>query len=114
MIECTVQQSDERKILTLEGDLTIIHAAELKKILLEAIENSPHVDLNIDKVADVDLSCLQLLCSAHRTSLNLNRTISIASNHPEIFREALRDAGFPLNKGCELDPDGSCLWIERK
>ena len=113
MIECTVEQSDEKKILTLEGDLTIIHVAELKKILQDAIDNSNHIELNLDKVTDVDLSCLQLFCSAHRTSLNLKKTISIGSNHPDVFREAIRDAGFPLNKGCERDPDGSCLWMER-
>lgn len=112
-MECKIKQSDERKILTLEGALTIIHAAELKKILQEAIDNSKNVELDIENVTDVDLSCLQLFCSAHRTSLNLNRTISIESNHPEVFREAVREAGFQQKQGCRLDPDGSCLWIER-
>ena len=112
-MECTVEQSDEKKILNLEGDLTIMHAAELKKILQKAVDNSQCVELNLENVTNVDLSCLQLFCSAHRTSLKLNRTISIHSNPPEVLKEAARDAGFQLNKGCKHDSDDSCLWIER-
>jgi anti-anti-sigma regulatory factor len=112
-MECMVKDSDERKVLVLEGDLTIINAAELKRILLEAIDNSTHVELDLEHVTDIDLSCIQLFCSAHRTSLDLNRTVSIGSGHPEVIREAVKEAGFPLNKGCKLDADGSCLWIER-
>jgi anti-anti-sigma factor len=108
-----VKQADEIKILNLEGDLTIMHAAELKKILQEAIDNSQRVELNLENVTGLDLSCLQLFCSAHRTSLKLSRSISIHSTPPEVLKEAARDAGFQLNKGCKHDCNDSCLWIER-
>ncbi len=112
MIDCKVKNSKKKSILNLEGELTIINASELKNILLDAIDKSKDIELNLDKVTNVDLSCLQLFCSAHRTSLKLDIHLSINSNHPDVFNNAVRDAAFPLNKGCKLDCNNSCLWIE--
>jgi len=112
-MECNIEQSEDKTVVTLEGDLTIVHAARLKKVLQEAIDNARHVEMKIENVTDMDLSCLQLLCSAHRTSKSMDRSISIAGSRPGILKEVIKEAGFPHEKGCRHDPKDGCLWIER-
>jgi anti-anti-sigma regulatory factor len=112
MMNCKAKKTRGKNVLNLEGELTIIHSSEIRDLLLKAINKSKHVELNLDSVTDTDLSFLQLLCSAHRTAMKLNKSFSIKGGYPEILNETAVDAGFPLQKGCKLDCDNSCLWLE--
>lgn len=105
-----IGNAGEFGVLELEGELTVSRADELRLALLRSFSCSDHIVLNLEKVTAVDLSCLQLLCSAHRTSLAVNKRITIASNRPEIFRRLIHAAGYSRHKGCVLDGDKGCLW----
>jgi len=106
-----VGKSDDVEILALKGALTIECANELKSMLLDALNKKDHVVLNLEGVKEVDLSCLQLLCSAHRTSLKFHKQLTLAGRQPESFQQAVRDAGFTRQVGCHKDPHQKCLWI---
>ena len=97
--------------LSLKGALTIERAGELKEVLIDALNKEDCVVLNLEAVTQVDLSCLQLLCSAHRTSLELNKQFILEGGQPEPLQQAIRDAGFTRPAGCKKDPHKSCLWI---
>ena len=114
MLECKVKKARGKKVLNLKGELTIVNSSELRDILRDALSTSKNVELNLENITDVDLSFLQLLCSAHRTSLKSEKSFSIHGSYPEVLSEAARDAGFPLPKGCKLDCNNSCLWLEAK
>jgi anti-anti-sigma regulatory factor len=103
-------QSGKAGVLTLDGELTLEHADEIRSSLIKAIINADQVTLNFEKATRADLACLQLLCSAHRTSTRLNKRMTFSGHRPEVLSRAAIDAGFARCTGCDLDRQKSCLW----
>ncbi len=99
------------EMVRLEGALTIERAHELKDILLGALTSGRDVLLNMESVTEVDLSCLQLLCAAHKASLNAPKPLSIQGARPIALSQAMWDAGFLRKLGCRAESKKSCLWI---
>lgn len=97
-----------------EGDLTVQHAAEFRTCLLDALGRAQCVRVDLQAIDDIDLTCLQLLCSAHKTALFTGRDLSLDSERPGLLERSLDLAGFSRSRGCAMDLNGSCLWIERR
>ena len=99
MLTFKVEQPGAVGVLSAEGELTIRHAGEMRTALLNSLESVGHVRLNFEKVTEVDLSCLQLLCSAYLTSRMAHKqlTLFVCS---EPFKQAVREAGYFYAKGC--------------
>lgn len=110
-MDCTLEQSGTVGVLTINGALTVGCASELKAALMKALETVEHLILNLAAVDELDLSCLQLLCAAHRTSQKLNKQLTIADNRPEAFRGTVCLSGYGRHIGCALDRTNSCLWL---
>ncbi|QTA88353.1 STAS domain-containing protein [Desulfonema magnum] len=106
-----LKPSGDMGILTIGGELTIEHAAELRKMLIRSLETLDNVRIRIENVTAVDLSCLQLLCSAHRTALNLNKKLTLSSEASQVFNQTVEDAGYFRLSGCTPDSYKTCLWI---
>ena len=107
MIEFSANESGESGSLTLSGEVTIQHAEILKEALLEAISVSKRLEFNLEKIERTDLSCLQLLCSAHRSFLHAGKEVKAVGKIPPSFRDAVLEAGFV---GCVAGDDSSGLW----
>ncbi len=103
--------SSDRGTIHLEGDLTLPYAAELRTMLIKALINSDAVTIRFGAVQNVDLSCLQLLCSAHRSAVRFKKQFQFEGIVPKIFQETADAAGYSRLKGCHLDYEKSCLWI---
>ncbi len=99
--------------VTLEGNLTVDRAEEMRMLFIKALIDADRVTVRIGKVTDVDLSCLQLLCSAHRSAARMNRHLVFDGDWPDPFRQAVLDAGYSRLTGCRLDKDNSCLWTRK-
>lgn len=93
-----------------EGELTIRHANELKAILMKSLNAVAPVVLNFEKATEVDLSCLQLLCSVHRTSVRSGQRLTLTRDRSEALKRAVEDAGYSRQRGCVLARDQSCFW----
>ena len=106
----TLEPSGDTHVLTLNGELTIEHAGELKKVMIDAIENFDRLTVAIGDLTEVDLTCLQLLCSAHRTALKSNKQLTLSSRDSDIFQRLVRDSGYARHDGCFPDPSQQCLW----
>lgn len=106
-----LEPSGDRGTLTITGELTIDRADELRTMLITSLESTENVHVRLEAVTEVDLSCLQLLCSAHRTAMNLNKNLILDSEESQVFRQTVKDAGYTRNKGCTVDSYESCLWI---
>lgn len=98
-------------VLRVEGDMTIQHIAELKAALMKYLETVDHLILNLDSVTEIDLSCLQLLCSAHRTSSRLKKQLTITGSRMEGLRQIIEASGYSRHIGCNFDCNKNCLWI---
>ena len=86
--------------MRLKGALTIAHAEEVKRLLLTALSGTGNVLLDAEAVMEVDLAGLQLLCAAHRTALQVGRTVIVDYAQSPLLAEALRKAGYMRHVGC--------------
>lgn len=102
------------RTLNLGGKLTIQNAVPLKESLLKALKGAIEVTVDLEKVTDVDTSCLQLFCSAHRTAIDEKKKFSIVGDSSKVFTEVSADAGFPRHIGCAQDNENSCIWVGGK
>lgn len=53
-------------MLCIEGEMSVYRAAELKQQLLEQLEMSPQLELDLSAVSEIDTAGLQLLLLARR------------------------------------------------
>lgn len=106
------KKSGDVRTLMLDGDLTIQHAAEFKKAFDGSFEGVKKLVLNFDKVDEIDLSCLQILCSAHRTSTKMEKELAIDGECPEVLKKVIESAGLTRQTGCSKDYQKSCFWIK--
>ena len=74
--------------LTVDGDLTIYHAAEIKDRLIEGIRAGSVLELDLSHVGEVDTAGFQLLALAKRESLKLDHALRIVG-HSEAVREVI-------------------------
>lgn len=110
-MDAEMMRSDETNVLKLDGSWTIERADELKCALLEALNGGERIVIELGGLTDLDLSSLQLLCSAHRMSLRLGKHLAFHKQKSENLKQVVRNAGFIRTIGCHKDPCKSCLWV---
>ncbi len=95
--------------LTLAGELTIQSAGALRDTVLQAQAGVERLLVNLEGVTGVDISCLQVLCSAHHLSVSADKQLGFTGGIPAVFRQAVADAGY-AKEVCCTDGRGTCLW----
>ena len=108
-MDVEMMQSAQAGVLRLNGSWTVEHADELKRDLLKALDNLESIVIDLEGPKDLDLSSMQLFCSAHRTSLGLGKRLAFHEQRPEAFKRIVRDAGLERTIGCHKDLH-ECLW----
>ncbi|MFA5182850.1 MAG: STAS domain-containing protein [Syntrophales bacterium] len=104
---------EERATLMVSGAVNIQNALGFRDALKEWIERSDTLDLNLGGVADADLTCLQLLCSAHRFMMNMGKKLTVTGALPKSISKAAREAGFVRERGCRAEGSHICIWMMR-
>jgi ABC-type transporter Mla MlaB component len=99
--------------LVLKGELVLNRITSLQEEIQTALENSDHVLIKLSEASTVDLAFLQLLCSAHRTALLLDKSLTLDADLPEDFHRKTAEAGFSRHLGCRHDNQNSCLWLRQ-
>lgn len=115
-VELRIEDDDRpgSLLIRIQGELTVQHAAELKACLLSALSSAQSVRVDLEAIEDIDLTCLQILCSAHKSALFAGKNLCLGDETPEHFRNSLDAAGFSRLQGCTMDTGDSCLWIQRR
>lgn len=98
--------------LVLDEDCSIENARNLREVLLEANGAATDVSVNMRAVNRIDLSCLQILCSAHHAAVKRGKELRLTNVGRECL-EVMRLLGFTRHVGCRDDIGGTCLWKER-
>lgn len=101
---------DQTGTIMLKGELNIQYASRLKEMLSDSLARAERLRINVEQIEEIDLSCLQVLCSAHRTAIGLQRSIEVAGTWPEDFRSVVERAGYSAGRSCGSPENVSCLW----
>lgn len=98
--------------LSLQGEMTISGMSSMKEAFQKGIDSSDMLVVDCAGVAAIDISGMQLLCSAHRSAVSLGKSL-IAENLTEgQLSSSLDEAGFRRHKACPLAPKGEpCIWV---
>jgi anti-anti-sigma regulatory factor len=104
-------QTGSTGVLTISGDMGIEFASALKPALADALEAVTSLELDLAGVTTASLCCLQLFCSAHKTSMQSGKRLT-ANDVSEGFAASVDEAGFVRHVGCANCGDDECLWLE--
>ena len=82
-MELRSRQENGRTSLALEGEVNIYAAAELKTRLVEALEYTPEIEIDLSAVSELDSAGLQVLLLAKRHAQETNKKLSLVGHsHP--------------------------------
>jgi anti-anti-sigma regulatory factor len=109
----TIQLAENRATMTICGDVTIQNISEFKESLLQMQDKADDLAIDLAGIRETDVACLQMICAAHRTWLQMNKRLSIAGPVPKGFRKILADSGYEREAGCRLYGNHPCLWARR-
>ena len=109
MTDFQVNGDQEQVIVVLRGDLTVERAGELKQTLQNAIAAFKSIIIGFEDNLTIDVSFLQLICSAHRSALNFQKDLKLAGAVPEDFTRAIQSVGFTFHAACALNKNRECL-----
>lgn len=70
--------------LTVDGDLTIYHANEIKQRLIDEIRDGAVLELDLSRVGEMDTAGFQILALAKRESLKLDHSLRIIGHSPAV------------------------------
>lgn len=110
-MECKIERQNNEARLIFSGSLTFEAIKEMQAALADILGEAEIVTLDVSTVEETDLSCLQLLCSAHRTAGALGKNLRLAWNRSAPFNQVAQAAGYERHTGCCLDRTKSCLWV---
>ena len=77
-----------RQRLSLCDDLTIYHALEQKATLLDALDHTDDLELDLSPVAEIDTAGLQLLILLKKEAQRSGKRVSIVA-HSQSIRSAI-------------------------
>ncbi len=97
--------------LRLEGELNIQEAGRLKEALMKALAETNELSLDLGTMTGIDVACMQVLCSAHKTFLGAGKDLTIIGQPAASFEKVVDESGFRRKTGCHADPNRNCLWV---
>ena len=110
MVKAGKMKSSTTKEVVLSGSLSLSAAGEIRKQLLQALDEADTIKLLLQNVEDMDLSLIQIICAFHRSVIQQNKTLIMQDSLPDEFIQIIEDAGLNGHIGCSSDGRDSCVW----
>jgi ABC-type transporter Mla MlaB component len=95
------------------GSVMLPWIGKLQQELLAAFTQSENINMDLSGVTELDLAGMQLLCSAHRSSIVQGKEFRVSGYNPLLWEMAAA-SGHLRSKGCEPDINNTCVWIKEK
>jgi ABC-type transporter Mla MlaB component len=113
-MELIIDEKTKSGRLVLKGELTINRIKSIRDEMDKALSKVKDLTVDIEQAAAVDLTFLQLSCSAHRTATVQNKALSISGQSNPAMSAAVKENRYAREAGCILDKTNTCLWRERE
>ena len=98
-------------IVTSGGCLTIENAAEFSRIVREALESSKNVAIEFEPEVDIDITGVQILCSACKSAAQSGKVISYHGPRPQALADIITSSGAERHAVCKHNNDSTCIWF---
>ena len=102
------KKKDKECTMALSGQLTVGHASELHQSILKGLEEAKTLRLDLRAVRDLDVSTLQIMCSAHKTAKRQGKEF-LVSNLSRELKDVIIRTGY-TRESEDQTTSGSCLW----
>ena len=109
-----IAESGDQGTITVRGAITIACACEFRDALIHIQDRWSSLDVNLDGVTEIDVTGMQLLCSAHRTAVKLDKRLALIGQMAESVYKTAFNAGFLREQACTMGGEHGCLWAGRK
>jgi anti-anti-sigma regulatory factor len=108
-IKVTMPDNGELATVIVGETLTIETCAEFKQALSNALDTARQVVLDAHQLQQVDITSLQLICSACRVASSKGKSIAFENDIPSCI-ETLRTS-IGANRSCPCNHTESCIWV---
>jgi anti-anti-sigma regulatory factor len=109
-LNSSVRENGE--IIITSGDrLTIETSAEFSRIVLEALETSRNVEIEFDPTIELDLTGMQILCSACKSAAQSGKTFSCHGPQPQALADIIASSGAERYAACKHNNKSNCIWF---
>ena len=109
MAKIDMLDNENTRIIKVQGALSIQDSSALRRCLLEALDSPESLLLDLTDAQTIDLACIQVLCSAHKTFSKARKDIGITGELPEGIVRSLSSAAL-VPDACDRESHGPCLW----
>jgi anti-anti-sigma regulatory factor len=113
-IKVTMSDNGEPATVTVGETLTIDTCAEFKQALSNALDTAHGVALDTRNLQQVDITALQLICSACRSASSRNSPFTFGDNVPDCIETLRAVIGANQSSPCNNKHTESCIWVGGK
>ena len=111
MVNYQVREMGKLAECELNGDLNLLALPWIREVFWKGLSEVDELHIVFGDVSIVDLSFLQLLCSAHRTYEEKGKKLTLPRELPPTVMDMIKRSGFSRVKGCPHDRNNTCLWL---
>ncbi len=99
-----ILHSEDRSLIQLSDSITLGSAAELHRVLVEALGSGPSVAIHLECASELDVAAIQLLYAAWQAAKKSGVALTLEGPAPAPVKNAFLEAG--------LDPFGVISGVE--
>lgn len=100
------------EIVITSGDrLTIENSADFARLVREALDASRNVAIEFEPTVEIDITGLQILCSACKTASAGGKTFTYHGQQPESLADIITVSGAERRAVCKHNNDLTCIWF---
>lgn len=109
-LNSSVRENGE--IIVTSGDrLTIENAAEFQRIVREALEASDTVAIEFEPHVEIDITGVQILCSACKSAAQSGKTLLYHGLLPQALADIVDSSGAMRSAACKHNNESTCIWF---
>lgn len=108
-----VNVSDDGALATVVvvGSVTIENSVDLRQALVDVLGRAARIALDIGRMEEVDITAAQVICSACKTAVVLQRSLFMDGELPECIIGLGTSIGATMGLLCKQNRNEPCIWF---
>jgi len=107
----TLSVSGDASIISSSNCLTIEAVDDFARIIREAFDRTTHILIEFDPLLEIDITGLQILCSACKSAAACGKTFSYRGALPQTLTDIISRSGAERHPVCKQNNNSTCIWF---